>query len=97
MTSKKHWTNPDEFIPDRFLNNGKFYIPCNAFSPFGLGTRRCVGEKYAVATLFILFTRLIQATNDKCINHKILNQDYLRPDKNTFTELCAAKYEICFE
>ncbi|CAB4413962.1 unnamed protein product [Rhizophagus irregularis] len=51
------WENPDEFIPERFLNNE---IAKNAFIPFGGGTRICPGKNMSnvlMKTLLILLLR----------------------------------------
>ena len=95
MHNKMYWENPEEFNPDRFMYNGKFNNINKAFTPFGIGTRRCVGEHYAIVALFILFSRLIQKSQD--ISVKILNQNHLIPDRNKFTESYPEKYEILFE
>ena len=62
LRSEQYWDKPQQFNPDRFLNNGKYYVPTKAFIPFGQGTRKCPGEKFAMTSLFIIFIKLIQQT-----------------------------------
>eukprot|EP00058_Branchiostoma_floridae_P013847 XP_002599335.1 hypothetical protein BRAFLDRAFT_64310 [Branchiostoma floridae] len=56
----KHWQNPDQFNPDRFLNSeGTVKIP-EAFKAFGLGRRLCFGEQMARMEMFLFFAILMQ-------------------------------------
>lgn len=50
----RYWDKPDTFLPSRFLDVKANNI--DAFLPFGLGPRRCVGSKYAeyILKLFML-------------------------------------------
>jgi cytochrome P450 len=40
---------PDDFDPDRWLPQRRKTLPTCAFLPFGHGTRKCVGDTFAVA------------------------------------------------
>ncbi|XP_071808271.1 steroid 17-alpha-hydroxylase/17,20 lyase-like [Asterias amurensis] len=54
------WDQPEQFKPERFLNeNGQLpdKLPEN-FLPFGLGRRVCLGEDFAKKELFLIFTWL---------------------------------------
>jgi pentalenene oxygenase len=43
------YSEPDQFIPDRWLNDGHAAsLPPGAFVPFGGGTRKCVGDNLAL-------------------------------------------------
>jgi len=53
----KHWKDPDEFIPERFLNWDSKNL---AYSPFGYGPRICAGQKIAKVNLFYLLTYMLQ-------------------------------------
>ncbi len=64
MNDPKYWNNPQEFKPERFLENGKYLASCPiAFIPFGTGRRMCLGEKLAINDVFLVFVRLLQSTN----------------------------------
>ena len=51
---------PNEFNPDRFLNDDGKYVRDEHLLLFGYGKRRCVGEKLGRAELFLFFTMLMQ-------------------------------------
>ncbi|XP_012877718.1 PREDICTED: cytochrome P450 2J2-like [Dipodomys ordii] len=55
----KEWATPDTFTPEHFLENGQFKKR-EAFLPFGMGKRACLGEQLARSELFIFFTSLLQ-------------------------------------
>lgn len=60
----KHWDNPDEFVPERFLQtnekSGKDASKLNGFAAFSFGKRNCPGETVAIMTIFLYFTRIMQ-------------------------------------
>lgn len=43
------WKNPDEFIPERFLEGHELFhqAPKNTFIPFSIGKRNCIGARFA--------------------------------------------------
>jgi cytochrome P450 len=41
------WPDPDQFLPDRWLEDGPGDRPRWAYFPFGAGLRRCIGEGFA--------------------------------------------------
>ncbi|KGL79742.1 Cytochrome P450 2J6, partial [Tinamus guttatus] len=59
LMDKKEWETPDAFNPEHFLKDGQF-CRREAFIPFSLGKRACLGEQLARAELFLCFTALLQ-------------------------------------
>ncbi|XP_078387720.1 cytochrome P450 2J2-like [Cetorhinus maximus] len=54
------WKHPNQFNPENFRNeNGEFFKP-DAFIPFSMGLRACLGEKLAKMELFLFFTSHLQ-------------------------------------
>ncbi|XP_049735378.1 cytochrome P450 2J2-like isoform X2 [Elephas maximus indicus] len=53
------WATPETFNPEHFLENGQFKKR-EAFLPFSIGKRVCLGEQLARSELFIFFTSLVQ-------------------------------------
>ena len=60
--------NPDSFNPNRFLTpEGVFNSKLTGFAPFGIGRRICLGEKLALADLFLITVRILKSTSDYLI------------------------------
>jgi cytochrome P450 family 2 subfamily J len=56
-----YWTNPEKFIPDRFITkDGKSVSKPAHYMPFSMGKRVCPGEPMAMMELFLYFTSIIQ-------------------------------------
>ena len=43
------FADPDNFDPDRWLDDRRLAVPRYAFLPFGTGPRACIGEQFAWA------------------------------------------------
>ncbi|XP_032664970.1 probable cytochrome P450 303a1 [Odontomachus brunneus] len=57
------WGDPENFRPERFLDdNGNVFIPKTYF-PFSMGRHRCMGEALAKGNIFLITTTLLQAFN----------------------------------
>ncbi|XP_054167351.1 cytochrome P450 2C31-like [Oppia nitens] len=76
----KYWTNGLDFIPERFLDSDGHYMTTHspAFIPFGVGRRVCLGEKLAIADLFLVLVRFLQSTQ----NYDIVLDTYSDLDPN---------------
>ncbi|KAJ1096220.1 hypothetical protein NDU88_001363 [Pleurodeles waltl] len=60
LYDKTQWATPYEFNPQHFLDaNGRF-VKKDAFLPFSIGRRACVGESLAKMELFLFFAGLLQ-------------------------------------
>uniref|UniRef100_A0A8C4JD96 Cytochrome P450 2U1 n=1 Tax=Dromaius novaehollandiae TaxID=8790 RepID=A0A8C4JD96_DRONO len=55
------WEKPDDFKPTRFLDENGELIKKEAFIPFGMGKRVCMGEQLAKMELFLIFASLMQS------------------------------------
>lgn len=65
----KYWSQPAEFLPERFLTKGHHDTSMPAFCAFGDGGRSCVGYRFAradakVAALYLV--RIIVARANAC-------------------------------
>ncbi|XP_026102999.1 steroid 17-alpha-hydroxylase/17,20 lyase-like [Carassius auratus] len=56
----KHWDEPEQFRPKRFLDSSGRRATPSSFLPFGAGPRVCVGESLARIELFLFASRLLQ-------------------------------------
>ncbi|XP_033006742.1 cytochrome P450 2C23-like isoform X1 [Lacerta agilis] len=55
------WATPESFNPNHFLDkDGNFVCP-EAFIPFSLGQRVCLGDHLAKTEMFLFFSNLLQA------------------------------------
>ncbi|UYV66920.1 hypothetical protein LAZ67_4003333 [Cordylochernes scorpioides] len=55
------FNKPEEFIPERFLSkDGTQVVKSEAYMPFTVGKRACLGEQFAIVELFLYFTSILQ-------------------------------------
>ena len=96
LSDEKYWTNPQEFKPERFLEEGKYVTTRpKAFIPFGVGRRVCLGEKLAIADLFLVLVRFLQRTNDYDL---ILGTNSgIEADPNITDSYLPKEYKIIFK
>ncbi|XP_038059763.1 cytochrome P450 2J6-like [Patiria miniata] len=52
----KVWPEPDQFKPERFLNDKGEAVQAEELIPFSVGRRSCIGEHLAKMELFIFFS-----------------------------------------
>ncbi|CAI9729741.1 cytochrome P450 2B4-like [Octopus vulgaris] len=55
-----HWDNPEEFRPERWINENNEIKKKEAFVPFSLGPRVCAGMSLTNFETFIAFTNILQ-------------------------------------
>ena len=95
LHNEKHWTDGHEFKPERFLENGKYLSTRpKAFIPFGVGRRVCLGEKLAIADLFLVLVRFLQMTDDYEI--VLGNNGGIDPDPNITNSIHPKEHYILF-
>ena len=91
----KYWGDGWTFRPERFLHNGKYVTTKpKAFIPFSVGRRVCLGEKMAIADLFLVLVRFLQKTSEYEIVLHFNDKDVLKPDPNNTLEVHPKRYEI---
>ncbi|KAG5309487.1 CP303 protein, partial [Acromyrmex insinuator] len=57
------WDDPEDFRPERFLDNNGNIITSEKFFPFGMGRHHCMGETLARNNIFIIIATLLHAFN----------------------------------
>ncbi len=62
------WRNPDRFDPDRFLPEREAELTPNAYLPFGLGHRVCVGSAFATLEAILIVARLVRRYEIETVN-----------------------------
>ncbi|XP_005180646.1 probable cytochrome P450 305a1 [Musca domestica] len=60
MKDTKHWGDPEEFRPERFINDEGKTFKDEYFIPFGMGRRRCLGDAMARACIFSFIVSICQ-------------------------------------
>ncbi|CAG2165938.1 unnamed protein product [Oppiella nova] len=58
--SPKYYPNPDQFEPDRFLQENKFNLIPYTYLPFGGGPRLCVGMRFAFLMIKVAMVMIIR-------------------------------------
>ncbi|XP_069156797.1 cytochrome P450 306a1 [Procambarus clarkii] len=53
------WSNPDQYRPERFLDQEGQVIRHPAFMPFQTGRRMCIGDEFAKMILFVFTTKIL--------------------------------------
>lgn len=60
VLDEAEFAEPDQFRPERFLDEAGQYRPHPALTPFGLGRRACLGEGLARTELYLVLGSLVQ-------------------------------------
>lgn len=58
--SPDYWENPEGFDPDRFLPERSEGRPKHAFMPFSAGSRKCIGDRFAIMETMAILAGLLQ-------------------------------------
>ena len=97
MKDEKHWANPEEFIPERFIDSDGKYLSTRpqAFIPFSIGRRECVGQKLAIADLFFVLVRFLQMTAE--FDVVLDSHQGLEADNNYANAIVPFEYKIMFK
>lgn len=63
---EKYWPNPNEFIPERFLDEKKANIRPGTYIPFGSGPRACTASRYALLQLKVFLYYILLNFQIEC-------------------------------
>ncbi|CAH2328669.1 cytochrome P450 3A9-like [Pelobates cultripes] len=80
------WTEPEEFRPERFSKENRASQEPYTFLPFGDGPRNCIGMRFALLSMKLAITVLLQNFNfrpckDTLIPMEFSTQGFLQPKK----------------
>ncbi|XP_036136068.1 cytochrome P450 3A12-like isoform X1 [Molossus molossus] len=80
-----HWSEPEEFRPERFSKNKDSMNPY-IYLPFGSGPRNCIGMRFALMNMKVAVIRILQNFSFKpCketqIPVKLMSQGFIEPEK----------------
>ncbi|XP_005081891.1 cytochrome P450 2B1-like [Mesocricetus auratus] len=89
----KYFKQPDTFNPDHFLDANGALKKNEAFMPFSIGKRICLGEGIARSELFLFFTTILQNFS---VSSPMAPKDIdLSPKEDGFARV-PPEYQICF-
>lgn len=60
LMDPKHWGDPEEFRPERFIDAEGKTFKDEYFIPFGMGRRRCLGDAMARACIFSFVVKICE-------------------------------------
>lgn len=94
----KVWGDPEVFRPERFLDplTGAHTTRLNnAFIPFSVGRRACLGDKLTLISLFIQITRLLQKIKGmRIVLERGPGSVSMDPDPNLPTSIAAKDFKV---
>ncbi|CAF4815057.1 unnamed protein product [Pieris macdunnoughi] len=69
---KKTWGDPENFRPERFIQDGKLNVSLDKSLPFGAGRRLCAGETFARQGMFLLMAMFMHSFHVSTVDGKPL-------------------------
>ncbi|NP_001290080.1 cytochrome P450 3A37 [Meleagris gallopavo] len=90
--NSEYWPNPEEFRPERFSKENKDNIDPYTYLPFGAGPRNCIGMRFALLTLKVAITSILQhftfqVCKETQIPLKLLSMGLMTPEKPIILKL----------
>ena len=58
--SARFYNNPEQFNPDRWMDNLEQRLPRCAYFPFGAGARICIGKAFSMMETTLILARIVQ-------------------------------------
>ncbi|MED6158014.1 hypothetical protein PIB30_028834 [Stylosanthes scabra] len=95
MRDPEAWANPEEFIPERFLEAtdhlSKMSVNDVKYVPFGFGKRGCPGASLALTVINVTVASLIQ-----CFNWRIKGGDKVNMEEGSSFSTGLAQPLVCY-
>ncbi|KAL1517668.1 hypothetical protein ABEB36_001403 [Hypothenemus hampei] len=63
---KEYWKDPENFRPERFLDENNNIVSQERILTFGLGKRKCLGDVLAKTCVFLFFVHVLRKYNIQC-------------------------------
>ena len=87
LMDPNYWNEPNNFNPERFIDDKRKLIKYDALIPFGTGPRVCLGEPLARMELFIVFANMIQKFKFERENESFRHSMAAKPNQFTSSHL----------
>ncbi|XP_057438725.1 3,9-dihydroxypterocarpan 6A-monooxygenase-like [Lotus japonicus] len=95
MRDPEAWANPEEFIPERFLDDDQNVMKMKSedfrYIPFGFGRRGCPGDSLALMVIQVTLAALVQ-----CFDWKIKGGDKVNMEEGSSFSAGLAKPLVCY-
>lgn len=80
------WNDPEKFIPERFLEGHALFnqAPKNAFIPFSIGKRNCIGSRFALLEIALFAIHFFKSQRVQTSQSDVLMRGFvtLKSDKH---------------
>ncbi|XP_048402526.1 cytochrome P450 4V2-like [Stegostoma tigrinum] len=87
----KHFPDPEEFRPERFLQENSRKVNPYAFIPFSAGVRNCIGQKFALMEEKVMLSSILRRFHVEAKQSReelhIVGELILRPQSGIWIEL----------
>jgi cytochrome P450 family 9 len=68
----EYFPEPNKFKPERFLDDNKDQCNLNAYFPFGLGPRSCIGNRFALLEMKVMLFHLLARCDLKSCERTVI-------------------------
>ena len=72
----RYWDRPDEFWPERWLEDSPAACPVQAYLPFGFGTRQCTAEEFSTRLGVYLLASTAQRFRLDLVSRRPLGNEF---------------------
>lgn len=90
----KYWKQPNNFVPERFLDKAHPLANCDAYFPFGAGPRMCIGFYFALMEITVVLANLFYHFDLKLVENQTIEFEplvTLKPKNGIQVEITNAK------
>ncbi|MEY2848778.1 MAG: hypothetical protein RI885_1443, partial [Actinomycetota bacterium] len=66
--NERYFANPDAFRPERWTDGFEASLPRGAYFPFGAGTRKCLGDQFALLEAHIILMEMARTSRPRPVS-----------------------------
>ena len=94
MLNPKHFPNPHEFNPARFLDSNNEFHPDDHVIAFSMGKRYCLGQSLAEKSMFLFLTGLLTKYDVNPVPNQTLPSYHITDTKTAAIVRTPPKFEL---